>query len=498
MDRSTVNRPQPGQFEQAGFPTRCRFLTKALPATLGALLMGNVALAQATKEPPPQEPIRGEAPARDRDNILLFIGDDMGVDVVGAYGLGNDLPPTPTLDSLAANGILFTNCWGNPLCSPTRANIQTGRYSFRNEVGTVLTGGKSLPLDEITLAEMLDRGTNGGYDCAYFGKWHLSNPDQGGADGPNLQGYPQFSGTLYNIACPDPACPPPWTNDYYNWPKTENGVESTSSIYATTETTDEAVSWLETAQEPWFLTVAYNAAHSPFDEPPSDLHTYDFSQGSTANQRYRAIIEAMDTEMGRLLLSIPTEVMDRTSIVFVCDNGTAGGRSVAPFDPDRAKSTLFDGGIRVPLIVSGRAAKQPGTVCDALVNACDVFPTIAHMAKINVRSVYPGVQFDGLSLKPYLFGPNRPSIRTHIYAEQFIPNGTNPQADYRAVRNSRFKLIRVVTGNTDPYGAPELLFDLITDPYENTNLLDSLPLDLPAQSAYDELDSFLANLIPGR
>jgi arylsulfatase A-like enzyme len=146
--------------------------------------------------------------AQDPGNVLILTADDMGGETLAAYGVGNDVAITPTLDAMAAGGVLFRNVWSTPKCSSTRATLQTGRHCFRTGIGEVIGGGDPpLPLAETTLPEMLALGA-APHATALIGKWHLSNdqsdpvtgqpiaPDGGGALHPELQGYDHFAGSL--------------------------------------------------------------------------------------------------------------------------------------------------------------------------------------------------------------------------------------------------------------------------------------------------------------
>ena len=197
-----------------------------------------------------------------RDNILLLIADDFGVDNVGVYGEGGDLPPTPNIDALAANGVLFRNAWANSQCSPTRACVFTGRYGFRTLVGAVPTrrGGVLQP-EEITLPEALDRA-NTGYAHALIGKWHLGTTF-GGFAAPNVAGFSHFAGHTGG------------TIRYFNWPRSVNGAVATSRRYSTTQLVDDALSWIGQQTSPWLCVVAFNAPHSPIHRPPESLHSQD-------------------------------------------------------------------------------------------------------------------------------------------------------------------------------------------------------------------------------
>ena len=174
-------------------------------------------------------------------------------------------------------------------------------------------------------------------------------------------------------------------DDYFNWTLTTNGVETSKSTYITSELTNQAVEWINNQKGPWFLWLAYNAPHTPFHLPPASLHTRDLS-GTTAdieqNPRayYLAAVEALDTEIGRLLSAISTEELANTTIIFVGDNGTPR-RVVSNDSPYRgAKSSLYEGGINTPLIVTGAGVERVGISDDSLISTTDLFATISELA----------------------------------------------------------------------------------------------------------------------
>ncbi len=370
-----------------------------------------------------------EPPAPPR-NVLLVIADDLGVDMVPAYGEGTDLPVLPVIDSLAASGVLFRNAYVNPLCSPTRACLQTGRHSFRTGIGTVIMESDEpvLPAGEVTLPEMLDAGTGGLHAHGLFGKWHLHSKEVGGFAGPNDAGWSHFAGSLLNLDARG-------SHGYYDWEKVTNGVAQQTAVYATTDTVDSALAWLAAASEPWLCCVAFNAPHGPWHVPPAGLYTQDLSSAPPISvdprPYYKAMAEALDSELGRLLSSIDPQVLARTTVIFIADNGTPGLVVAPPIDNCKAKGTVFEGGINVPLIVSGALVESPGTECAALVHGVDVFATVAEIAGVNLAATLPGTTIDGLSLVRYLADPSLPSARPHNFAELYGPNLIDGQ-DYPA------------------------------------------------------------------
>lgn len=347
-------------------------------------------------------------------NILIVVADDLGVDMVGAYGEGSDLPPTPTIDSLATGGLLFRNAWARPGCSPTRATIQTGREGFRTGVGWgVGPGDWAMNPSETTLPELLDLGTKGAYSHAAFGKWHLGNASVGGDNSPNVAGYGHFNGTLDNFEPP---------HDYYNWIKVVDGVSSISTTYATTDTVDATLAWITTTPQPWFAYVAFNAPHIPYHAPPPNLHTIDLSQPND-RKYYKAMTQAMDTELGRLLAGISPEVRKNTVIIFLGDNGTPRAVTVSPFVPKHGKTTLYEGGVNVPLIVNGPVVAQPGSEVTGIVSTTDLFATVGDIARVDWTLV-PRPS-DSTSMAPYFSDPSQPSLRAYVYSEIFRPNAAS-------------------------------------------------------------------------
>jgi arylsulfatase A-like enzyme len=399
-------------------------------------------------------------------NTLVLLADDLGVDMVEYYAEGPNPPPTPTLNKLARDGTIFRNAWSNPVCSPTRATIHTGRYSFRTGIGMQIghSSGLGLNVAELTLPELLDSRPDLHIKHAAFGKWHMGNENLSPLD----HGYSHFAGTLNNIILD-------LGHDYYLWPKNVNGVESISTTYATVDTVEEALAWIETAPEPWFCYVAFNAPHNPFHIPPAGTYTIvlpDVDPREFPYPFYRATVQSLDLEIGRMLRTMGTELVDRTNIIFAGDNGTPREASVAPFIPAHAKLSPYEGGINVPLIIHGPAVSTPGSEVSALVNTTDLFATIAELSGMNLAvDLPPGLKHDSVSIVPYLNDPATPSIRETVYAELFLPNHTDQHlVEWRIIRNDRYKFI--VRGDAEEPNRIEF-YDLQADPFETTDLLET-------------------------
>ena len=427
-----------------------------------ALCVVSAAASQEPEQPP---------------NLLLLIADDIGVDRVAAYGEHPSPGNTPVLDSLAAQGVLFRNAYSNPSCSPSRGIMMSGRFAFRTGWGLGTNSGGTpveYPLAELALPELLPDG----YSTAAIGKWHLASVLLTGALHPNLTGFDEFWGT------PDNFSPP---QGYFDWFVGENGGEPVqTTTYATTAVVDRTLLMTQTLQEPWFIWTAFHAAHGPFHKPPQELHSFDLpDQVSTSIPLHvKAMIEALDTEIGRLLESMDPDVLANTVVVFVADNGTGDVATTEPFLPSHAKSTVFEGGINVPLIVSGPGVVQ-GAECQALVSIADLFATLGELAGVpNINAE------DSVSLVPYLADPSLPSIRPHVYSEWFEPNGFAAfETRYRAVRNERYKLIHQ---HRNASTIPDFVhfFDLLDDPFEETDLMGT-QLTVEQQTNLDLLAAVL-------
>ena len=455
-------------------------------------------------------------------NILLIIGDDMGVETLRSFGVGADPAATPNLDRLAASGVRFTRYWSQPVCSPTRATMITGRYGFRTGVGRPTGDGAAmgampatppsppgspretgrggqaaagrggarggrggggqaedgpsspgLRLEEFTLPKAFAAHPELGYATAAIGKWHLADGRNGWEKHPNLTGFDYFSGGLRGFP-----------EGYFAWIKDVNGVLSGTTGYGPSDQVDDATTWIHgRGNRPWFLWFAFNLPHEPLHLPPRSLWVTDHSDldpqaDPSTNPRpyFKAMIEAMDTEIGRLLASLDPEVRANTYVIFMGDNGSTGGTVTAPFVRTHAKGTVYEGGVNVPLIVTG-----PGVAINRasnrLVNSADMFATILDMARIPRSAVPSARAVDSVSFFPYLSQPDRKSIREWIYADTFTPAEGFMGGQY-AIRNDTYKLF-VRAGQ-------EEFFDIATDIAEARNLLSGA-LTREQQTAYDSL-----------
>lgn len=445
-------------------------------------------------------------PASAQGSVLCIVADDLGVDRVGAYGgtgLGMHPNPgrTPNIDRLAADGVLFRNAWSSPVCSVARAAMLSGRFGFRTGVGDNVVRtqtGHALHPDEWFLPELIRSGTAGSYTSIGIGKWHLATSDDQSLH-PLSCGFDSFLGNSRGFG----------QGGYTDWRKMVNGKMERCTKYATTDSVDDAIRAFEETPERLFLWLAFNAPHTPFHQPPEGLHSFELKgePSETPVDHMKAMVEAMDREIGRLLASLSEARREELTIIFIGDNGTAKEATDAPFPVDHAKGTIYQGGVHVPLIISGPAVKSPGRESDALVLALDLYSTIAELSGVDPAKHLPvDWVLDSKSLGPLLSDPEAKTHRDWLYAEKFYPYGTRltKSLTYQiALRDERFKLIRIKAVAVEP--SKDSFYDLRLDPFEQSDLLLVEPEPNPdaptdAKSAtrehYERLRTILDDLIP--
>ncbi len=425
-----------------------------------------------------------------RPGVLLIILDDVGAASLGAYAdhwarqsyngtnfKPSRTAPTPHMANICGRGVRFLDAWSYPTCSPTRANILTGRHSFRTGVGEPCgKGTNSIGLDEPTLTSLLKihkpavgRGS--------VGKWHLGTTSAlGGASAPNTMGWQYFAGILSGAS------------DYFSWERTVNGTTATSTTYATTQLTDDAIAYIASLEQeqPYLMWLAYNAPHTPLHLPPSGLHSYSALSATVDASKsidyFEAMLEATDTEIGRLLASLPDEdgdgLPDDTLVILMGDNGTLNGNKTkllpSPFDGAKGKGSIYEHGVRVPLCIAGRGVASGGRDEDALVHVTDLYGTILEALGVDLATALPtsSFSFDSVSLTPYLKQQKHDAERAWIMTEQFKAASSSATFDQGiAVKSASYKFMRWVKGGNS--------LDKYKDRcFSRANLLDDLNGDL--------------------
>jgi cytochrome c peroxidase len=348
------------------------------------------------------------------DNVLLIILDDWGID---RSPLDNSSPPAqalpnmPHLATLAESGLRFTRAYVNPTCSPTRASIMTGRWAHQTGVYSPGTSD-NFSTDEITLPEAFT-AAGATHAMALIGKWHLGSGDSGYS---TTGGWDEFYGITGG-----------GVGNYLNWTKNVNGATENSTTYTTTDQVNEAIAFIRRSEnandpQPWFCWVALNAPHTPFHDPPAGLaplidpgnpalgvaYSTQAAGESTDEWNYRKMLEALDTELGRLLANVPAN----TNIILIGDNGTPAQVVTEPFSSAHAKGSLYEGGIRVPMVVAGPAVDDTlvNTTTDSVVHAVDLYSSILELASIDPAAVAPpSALSQSKSIVPILDGTDQTS-----------------------------------------------------------------------------------------
>jgi arylsulfatase A-like enzyme len=391
-------------------------------------------------------------------NILFILSDDQGLDASAQYTFSNDLPNTPNINALADSGIVFENAWATPACTTTRATIITGKYGFNSGVTFVPA---VLSNEHETLQAYIESRSSENYSSAVFGKWHLGGGNAS-VNHPSDVGIDYYAGNLSNIT------------DYNNWELTINGATQTSTAYHTSVVTDLAIDWIGQQTTSWFTWLAYSAPHSPFHLPPAGLHSRNLSGTDAdidANTReyYLSAIEAMDAEIGRLLNSLSAEVRENTIVIFMGDNGTPRRIiDTTNFDRAHAKGSLYQGGVGVPLVISGKGVERQGERETTLVTATDLYATIAQIAGVDSQNVHDSNSFMSIL-------DNDSSNDATSTPDIILTSFESANTTGTAIRNSGYKVIDFQDGTREVY-------DLRADFSENANLVNDSGLDATVNS----------------
>lgn len=408
-------------------------------------------------------------------NVVFILTDDQGAVDAGCYG-STDLV-TPNIDALAARGVRFTQFYSAaPVCSPSRAGILTGRYPVRAGVpGNCASqpGEKgALPPEQVTIAEAF-RGA--GYATAHIGKWHLGYTPE---TLPLAQGFDHSFGHMGG-------CIDNWSHFFYwSGPNIHdlhrNGREVFhDGQYFPELMADEAITFIDRHREqPFFLYFAMNAPHYPYQGEAKWLER--FKDLEYSRRLYAAFLASQDERIGRLLKHLDqTGLRENTIVVLQSDNGHSteerahwGGGSAGPYRG--AKFSLFEGGIRLPAMISWPGKLPQGEVRSQVAHACDWFPTLTELCGVKL----PVTGLDGLSLTPVLKLADAPSPHKVLHWQ--VGNGPNAQW---AVRHGDWKLIGNVQDTTvgNKPGAkaverpPLFLSNIARDSAERTNLIELHP-----------------------
>ena len=384
--------------------------------------------------------------APSKPNILILLADDLGYADLGVQGVKD--VPTPHIDSIAKNGVRFTNGYiSAPACSPSRAGLLTGRYQtrFGHEFNHPLADRApvGLPVEERTAADWFKAA---GYNTAHIGKWHLGNPN-----------LPKFNviarGFDLSVLMPGQNKLPPLI-------VFRNGTrERPDDAYVDQAMGREADTYIrQHKSEPWFLYVGFLTPHVPLQVPPGAEEPF-VAIKDEKRRKNAAMIALLDESVGRILKALrDTGQEERTLIVFVSDNGAPLGSGSNNTPLRGFKSTLREGGIRVPFLMQWKGTLPAGRVEHEPIIALDLLPTALAAAKADVPK---DAKLDGVNLLPYLTGQTKEAPRRSLfwrYGEQF------------AVRQGEWKLVHAMDHVSKPPVYKTGLYDVARDPAEERDL----------------------------
>lgn len=417
-------------------------------------------------------------------NIVFILVDDLGWTDLGCYG--SDFYETPHIDSLAQDGMKFTQAYAaSCVCSPTRAAILTGKNPARLHIthaipiqGYLRLEGplplipadyrKNLSLEEVTIAEALKPA---GYATAHIGKWHACW---------DKAYYPEHQGFDVNIGGNNMGNPGTYFHPYrgrwrmtpqHPWVEWQTVSGGKRGEYLTDRLTDEALEFIDQhADEPFFLHLAHYAVHTPLEAPKPLIDKYRRKQAGKrhSNAEYAAMIESVDQSVGRVLTKLAElNLTDNTVVIFYSDNGGHG--RVTSHHPLRGcKGNFYEGGIRVPLVVRWPGVVEANSTCHTPVMSPDIYPTLLEVAALPPM---PSQHIDGLSLKPLLSQAGKLNERSLIwhfpnYIGVGHPNASRPVS---VIRRGEWKLHEFLED-----GKLEL-YHLADDVGESDNVADDHP-----------------------
>jgi arylsulfatase A len=435
------------------------------------------------------------AATTDRPNIILIMADDLGYGELGCYG--QKWIKTPNLDRLAAEGLRFTQFYsGAPVCAPARCTLMTGKHlghaAIRNnrqpndestsadDYGWDFPGQQPLPAEEVTIAELLKAK---GYATAAIGKWGLG---MGGTSGdPNKQGFDLFYGYLCQVHAHNHYPKYLWRND-----KKEildgNDATATGKTFSQDKFTEEALKFIRQqaakADEPFFLYLPFIIPHLAIQAPEESLAEYEgqipetpykhqgYIKHRSPHAGYAAMISHMDRAVGKIVALVDElKLAENTLILFTSDNGPTYGR-LGGADSDffnssgplrGRKGSVYEGGIREPLIARWKGRIAPGRESDHAAAHWDILPTLCQIAGAEQP---PGL--DGISFAATLFGAGQQKKHEYLYWE-FPAYGSQ-----QAVRYGDWKAVRHGVNKGDP---PFELYDLRADVGEQHDVASDHP-----------------------
>jgi arylsulfatase A-like enzyme len=399
-----------------------------------------------------------------KPNIIFILADDLGYADVGFNG-GKEIK-TPNLDSLAARGARLEQLYAQPVCSPTRAALLTGRYPMRHglQVGVVRPWAQyGLPLEERTLPQALKEA---GYVTALVGKWHLGHFQR--AYLPTSRGFDHQYGH-YNGAI-----------DYvthvrdggFDWHRDDKA--SYDEGYSTHLLAKETVRLIREygGRKPFFIDVSFNAVHEPLAAP--ERYQQPYAHLTDPRRTYAGVLAAMDEAVGQIVAALDEKgLRQNTLIVFSSDNGGPAPGIVTDNGPLRAgKTTLYEGGVRVAAFTTWEGHVKPGTVVSQPLHMVDWYPTVLKLAGATLTQKLP---IDGLDAWPTITA-GKPSPHKEILINATPVTGAIRAGEWKLLINGGYnEMVLAEAGGKKPAAETVELFNLADDPYEKTNLAEKHP-----------------------
>lgn len=394
-------------------------------------------------------------------NFVVIMADDLGYQDVGFNGCTTI--PTPHIDSLAFNGVKFTNGYvAYPVCGPSRAAFITGRYGQRfgferNPQYRPTDANMGVPPEETTIAEAL---APVGYHSGIIGKWHLGAHEK---LHPLSCGFDEFFGHLggghrympEDLTIQDSDQAKDESESYLTW-ILRNRKPVRTTKYLTDEFSDEAVSFIDrNRQERFFLFLSFNAPHTPLQATAKYLDRFDHIP-NPKRRKYAAMVSAVDDGVGKVLQGLRDNgLIEKTLVFFLSDNGGPEADNASNNGPLRAgKGSVYEGGWRVPFAVQWPGQIAPGQVRDEPIISLDIFATMAALASAPIDSVHP---LDGIDLMPSLTDPAQSLPARSLFLRKFDTGSW-------AVRQGDYKMV-IPRKGIDPQ-----LFNLNDDLGENNDV----------------------------
>ena len=442
-------------------------------------------------------------------NVIIINYDDIGRwDYSGIHDVeGEYLQPfTPSLDIAIAGGVTFDNFITKPVCSPTRSCFLTGKQPYMTGQGTVISNANPAEGFEIAhefLPTIIKR-FNSNYTCAAFGKWHLNNPSGTPIGHAMVKGFDIYQGSPENLGV---TVGIESNNSFYDYGYHDNISITRETTYDTNKIGDDVVSFIESAQTPFFASVSFHAAHTPFtdaDRPPTDTHTTpaitdsDIASGGKLGnnnfvrfrERWASILESIDTAQGRIFDALTSKgILEDTLVLIFGDNGM--DRTAAPssidgvvmasgtvgFTPDRFKTAVHDSGSRGFCVAYGGGATN-NVSTSAGVEDIDVFATVLEFIGATDPTLQVNESVESNSFLGAIIGAPW-SKKSFLYSEHSIPAGAtlggnlgSEDSMARAVKDDSYQLI--ISNDTIDVASSLEFYDLISDPFELDNLVSSV------------------------